>query len=64
MELVYSPVTLDCKLNHAVSPDVNFLAWHSHFWHLTVTGASKIFLFSQVMKHIEEAVAELKSVIL
>ena len=49
----------------------NFLAWPSHFCHLTVTGASKIFLFSQVMKHIgtnsddhpEEAVAELKSVI-
>jgi hypothetical protein len=63
---------LNYKLNHAVSPNVNPIAWHSHFWHLTVTGASKIFLFSQVMKHIEtnsdehlkEGVAELKSVIL
>jgi len=58
---------LECK--HAVSPCVNFLVWYSHFRHLTVIGASKIFLFYQVTKHIktnsdEQAVAELKSVIL
>jgi len=57
---------LECK--HAVSPCVNFLAWYSHFRHLTVIGANKIFLFSQVTKHIkinhdEQAVVELKSVI-
>ena len=51
MELMDSSVMLECK--HAVSPCVNFLAWYSHFWHLTVIGASKIFLFSQVTKHIE-----------
>jgi hypothetical protein len=58
---------LECK--QAVSPCVNFLAWYSHFRHLTVIGASEIFLFSQVTKYIktnsdEQAVAELKSVIL
>jgi len=66
MELVYSSVMLECK--HAVSPCVNFLAWYSHF-RLTVIGASRIFLLSQVTKHIktdsdEQAVDELKSVIL
>ena len=68
MEVIYSPV----KAQPHCESQSNSLAWPSHFYHLTVTGASKIFLFSQAMKHIgtnshehlEESVAELKSVIL